>query len=293
MDYGARADGVSDDAAAVQRAVDACAAAGGGTVYMPAGTYRLYGGRGINPDCGANIELKNGVHIRGAGPGRTVVRATRSDYHPFAATQKTNIGVSNLEIYATAGRIDGCKMYACRNVTIDNVTAHDLYIGLALYSCSDSTVSNCTAYDCSGFGITVGESELHLQIGGVDQDTDNVIVRDCLAYSCGTSALRCAGYPPAASTDPRRVSSVTWQNCTGRDSYDGLFMSYASDITVSGCTTTGNSNVNVKVWGVWTALIQHHTYGGDGGSTPSILTSTNDPSHYATYGSSTDISVTR
>lgn len=41
LDYGAVADGVTDDGAAIQAAVDAAFAAGGGTVYAPAGTYLL------------------------------------------------------------------------------------------------------------------------------------------------------------------------------------------------------------------------------------------------------------
>jgi hypothetical protein len=37
LDHGAAGDGATNDAAAIQRAVDACAAAGGGTVLVPAG----------------------------------------------------------------------------------------------------------------------------------------------------------------------------------------------------------------------------------------------------------------
>ena len=39
--YGAVGDGVADDAAAIQHAIDTAATVGGGTVLMPAGTYRL------------------------------------------------------------------------------------------------------------------------------------------------------------------------------------------------------------------------------------------------------------
>ncbi|MGH2644217.1 MAG: glycosyl hydrolase family 28-related protein, partial [Chitinophagaceae bacterium] len=38
-DYGAKADGKTNDAAAINKAIDAAAAAGGGTVFFPAGTY--------------------------------------------------------------------------------------------------------------------------------------------------------------------------------------------------------------------------------------------------------------
>jgi polygalacturonase len=39
LDYGAAADGVAPDTAALQAAIDACAASGGGTVHVPAGRY--------------------------------------------------------------------------------------------------------------------------------------------------------------------------------------------------------------------------------------------------------------
>jgi Pectate lyase superfamily protein len=42
-DYGAVGNGITDDTAAIQAAVDACIAAGGGTVYFAAGTYLVAG----------------------------------------------------------------------------------------------------------------------------------------------------------------------------------------------------------------------------------------------------------
>lgn len=42
-DYGARGDGKTDDAAAIQRAINACSAAGGGTVLIPSGRTYLCG----------------------------------------------------------------------------------------------------------------------------------------------------------------------------------------------------------------------------------------------------------
>ncbi|MHB1922519.1 MAG: glycosyl hydrolase family 28-related protein, partial [Chitinophagaceae bacterium] len=38
-DYGAKGNGKSNDAPSINRAIDAAAASGGGTVYFPAGTY--------------------------------------------------------------------------------------------------------------------------------------------------------------------------------------------------------------------------------------------------------------
>ncbi len=66
--YGADATGAQDSTAAIQHALDDAAAAGGGIVYLPAGTYR------IKPPAGAVAALSihaSGVVLRGAGSGQT------------------------------------------------------------------------------------------------------------------------------------------------------------------------------------------------------------------------------
>lgn len=60
MSYGALGDGIADDRAAIQAAIDA-AAVKGGTVFLPAGRYRL----------AASLVLRKGVRVRGAFPGVT------------------------------------------------------------------------------------------------------------------------------------------------------------------------------------------------------------------------------
>lgn len=61
--YNAVGDGVADDRAALQAACNAATAAGGGQVYLPAGTYRL----------GANLKPKSRVLLRGAGKDLTTL----------------------------------------------------------------------------------------------------------------------------------------------------------------------------------------------------------------------------
>lgn len=58
LDFGARADGTSDDTGAIQAAIDA-ATVRGGTVYLPAGEYRVAG----------NLDLKEGVALVGVNAG--------------------------------------------------------------------------------------------------------------------------------------------------------------------------------------------------------------------------------
>ncbi len=55
--YGATGDGSTDDTAAVQAAIDACVAAGGGTVYFPAGVYKIAGSLQDTGEANAQLTL--------------------------------------------------------------------------------------------------------------------------------------------------------------------------------------------------------------------------------------------
>ncbi|HEX4342296.1 MAG TPA: glycosyl hydrolase family 28-related protein, partial [Verrucomicrobiae bacterium] len=50
--YGASGDGITLDSPSINQAIEACAAAGGGTVYFPAGTY-----------LSGSIHLKSNIHL--------------------------------------------------------------------------------------------------------------------------------------------------------------------------------------------------------------------------------------
>ena len=72
--YGADNSGTNDATKAIQKAIDAACSAGGGVVYLPAGTYK------VNPtsyDQALHI-YKSGVVLRGAGPDKTFILNTTS-----------------------------------------------------------------------------------------------------------------------------------------------------------------------------------------------------------------------
>uniref|UniRef100_UPI0032DF7C1B glycosyl hydrolase family 28-related protein n=1 Tax=Azotobacter salinestris TaxID=69964 RepID=UPI0032DF7C1B len=70
-EYGAKGDGNTDDTDAIQAAIDAASKAGGGTVYLPAGEYRVSGGDEASDGA---LMIKSNVYMAGAGMGQTVIK---------------------------------------------------------------------------------------------------------------------------------------------------------------------------------------------------------------------------
>ncbi|MCC5839870.1 MAG: hypothetical protein JJT96_07090 [Opitutales bacterium] len=77
MDFGAVADGSADNTNAFREAIDAAWAAGGGAVYIPAGTYRI-----------DQIILlhRDGVVLRGAGTGQTILTFAEPLFNALGST---------------------------------------------------------------------------------------------------------------------------------------------------------------------------------------------------------------
>ena len=71
-DFGAAADGAAKDTAAIQSAIDACAAAGGGTVYFAPGTYL----------CGS-VQLKTGVFLYLDASATIKASPDNGDFNPY------------------------------------------------------------------------------------------------------------------------------------------------------------------------------------------------------------------
>ena len=66
-DFGAKADGKTIDSPAINRAIEAAAQDGGGTIYLPAGEYACYS---IRLKSNIHLYLEQGARIIAAFPGK-------------------------------------------------------------------------------------------------------------------------------------------------------------------------------------------------------------------------------
>ena len=123
-DYGAVGDGVTDDAAAIQAAVDAAELLGGGTVYFPPGEYRV--GAGIVADSGS-------VSFLGAGVDASTVILDDATNEPVIKFSAVNAGylagltIDGNRANQTTGSADGIQIDASNNVVVERFLVKNAY----------------------------------------------------------------------------------------------------------------------------------------------------------------------
>ncbi|MFC0665602.1 glycosyl hydrolase family 28-related protein [Azotobacter chroococcum] len=140
-DFGAKGDGRTDDTDAIQAAIDAAYKAGGGSVYLPAGEYRVSGG---DKSSDGALMIKNNVYMAGAGMGETVIRLVdgwgrnvTGMIRSANGEQTHDYGISDLTLDGnrdnTSGRVDGFytgyipgEDGADRNVTVARVEVREM-----------------------------------------------------------------------------------------------------------------------------------------------------------------------
>lgn len=94
-DYGAVHDDSTDDTDAIQDAIDA-GVSNGGTVWLPAGTYRITG----------SLVMKTGIEIRGSGVGKTIIKPYHAQTH--APVFKTNAAIDFATVRDMTVSFDNC-----------------------------------------------------------------------------------------------------------------------------------------------------------------------------------------
>ncbi len=89
MDYGARGDGITNDYAACQAAATAVNTAGGGVLYIPAGTYLL----------SQDLLIYSNTYVLGAGRATILKAKASTTTNPLTVSGVSHVIISDLQIY--------------------------------------------------------------------------------------------------------------------------------------------------------------------------------------------------
>lgn len=167
-DYGAVADGTTDNSAAIQSAIDA--AGNGGTVFFPAGTYRIK----------AHLNLKSGVTLLGDSQVSTKILQKDSDAHT-SSTDVHHVTIKNLTFTGPGmnasngggiffGRKDNDNTLA---INMENVTVEQCVGGGISISCPiTSAFTNVRTLGIVGNGFSFY------------QEGTSVVFNNCYAITC-------------------------------------------------------------------------------------------------------------
>jgi hypothetical protein len=173
-DFGAVGDGITNDTAAIQNAINAAF----GMLYFPTGSYLVN-----------NLTLKEGLILYGAGPQAALILCAANNtvifYYGATSSTPTGFGVfgmrllSNSKTNCSAIVIDGSSssircsqirindlniegtfsngiyLRYCANIYISNVFSASVVNGITIDNCADTDIISCKIQSGSGYGFIV------------------------------------------------------------------------------------------------------------------------------------------
>lgn len=227
LDFGAKGDGVTKDTAAIQKALDACASNGGGTVLLPEGVF-LTGSLVLHAN--TTLQLSPRANLLGSPDLADYPIETVRWEGEFRDGHRALLSASNAaNVTITGGTIFGpplplgqlrnprgpvlIELTGCTNAVLENftsqyerlwsihvlfcknLTARSLIIrtvsangdGIDVDSCDGVTIERCD--------INTGDDAISLKSGrglaaqNLNRPTQNVVIRDCRLQSSIFAAL--------------------------------------------------------------------------------------------------------
>lgn len=225
--YGAIGDSVTDDTAAIQSAIDAAYAAGGGLVYLQEGTYKLT----------SDLVLKNNVRLKGDGLPATVLQQTSTREHAITTFNVELVGIEELMIDGPgSGTGRGISMtgdtiiytfyLSMRNVMVRRFGATGVYIDDPVMC----DFTNVTSKENGGGGF-------HIQCSGYRTMGTSCVFNACYAHN------------NTAGNGFRLTNMVyTTLNACGSDhNVNGYKIEDSESIVLNGCGAEVNSANGIQI----------------------------------------------
>jgi hypothetical protein len=253
IDYGAVGNGVTDDSTAIQTAFDAASAAGGGTVYLPSGTYL----------CNTPLVLQYGVNLVGESRTNTIIK--KDSITTKAVTIYANPLIPDIYAPSTLpsninailvltgvpglGRYVGCISeitFEGTYATVGNYESQKVQFGIvSVGSVSDFTLQNCNIkkvqYGAIFPSIFVAEIRNNrisecLHGLGIDGSSTSTAISTNYANNCRTYGfyLRALYYSEVSGNAVDFLNRTDWY-----PDRSALCQAYVFR-TMRGCTVTNN-----------------------------------------------------
>jgi len=291
--YGAVGDGATDDISAIQTACTAASTAGGGTVFVPKGTYLLGPSDGSAPASAGDYSIKLDDNVTlWLDDAAVLVRRFASTDKENATIRNDDMVNGNTNVVVRGGKIEtqavaNTGMHICFSAVsggrIESVWAVDAESAWNVY------LRDCT--DISVIGLRVTESdettEDGLHIGGGSRivvtgcdiragddaigivqessfattDTTDVVIANCHLESATASALK-LDCKDNMTPSNRAIRRVAVNNCTMKSGGSGVVIRdqnhlyLVSDVVVNGVVMDGSSLTGELPLAVGVARVQ-------------------------------------
>jgi len=235
-DYKAVADRKTDNTQAIQKAVDDCAAHGGGMVLVPAGTFVT---GMITLKSNVNLHLNAGAVLQGALSKYSALVLIDSAEHVSITGEGVLFGNGKKFVIKESAPDRPYLVFVrnSRNVLIENVTMkHPASWTLRLYGCEHVIVRGVSIYSHANFNND-----------GIDIDSKDVVITGCIIDS-GDDAI-CL-----KSDDPQRFcENITINNCIASSNCNLIKMGTGSvagfkNISIANCVLRRASESPLHHW---------------------------------------------
>ncbi len=254
-DFGAFGDGIHDDTAAVQGALDAVSAAGGGVVLVPQGTYRLTETLTVYPHLSIQGEGDQVSVLHQANPEASGLRGVDVTFFDVRGLQLRGPGTDSASgpgIYLSRRSNPSCEAITMENVLVWQFGDSGVAISLPIAS----TFTRVIAQQNGAFGISLYGGGTSCTLTGCYANGNGQIGYHIgLVYShfsgCAADSNGIGYYAGPGSRN------LTFSACGAEDSvnhssdYDGTAWKIdgASDVVLSGCYAAATSNRSFRVTG--------------------------------------------